>query len=265
MEVLAPSINRLSPSAINRFRTCAKQFYLADVERRRDETASPVLAQASAVHEALSLFFRLDPALRSAETLRQALGHVWRRHWKPEAFSRDEEITYGRDAVSMLRLFFETFDTSKVPLATEEWVQTRLDGFELFGKLDRVDGLPDGSLEVIDYKTGRFMWEPEDLPHEAACQVYLLGAEETYRRPVERVRIIYLRTGHEVRWTPERDDVEAARERLRKTICELQATTEFAAEPGDHCRFCPFAKMCPERTRVDLESLVVPDGLPFWG
>jgi hypothetical protein len=102
----------------------------------------------------------------------------------------------------MFRLFFDTFDTAKVPLATEEWVEAHIDGFELFGRVDRIDSLPDGSLEIIDYKTGRFMWEPEDLPRETARQFYVLGVEEKYGMRVERVRIIYLRKGHEVRWSP---------------------------------------------------------------
>jgi putative RecB family exonuclease len=257
-------IHRLSPSAIDRYRSCPKRFYLTDIERQRLEKPSPVLAQGNAVHEALSLFFRLDPSVRSSEVLCRALRFVWRKHWDTTVLGSDDEITHGREAVRMLRLFFETFDTARQPLATEEWVQAQVDGLELFGRVDRVDSLPDGGLEIIDYKTGRFMWEPEDLPRETACLFYVVAVEECFGRPVERVRIIYLRNGHEVRWSPEREDVEAARERLARMVREIQAETEFAATPGDHCRFCPFALMCAERTRVDLDSLVPADDLPFW-
>jgi putative RecB family exonuclease len=257
--------NRLSPSAIDRFRTCPKRFYLTDIERQRVEKPSPVLAQGNAVHEALSLFFRLAPEVRSSEALRDALGFVWRKHWDAKLFTRHDEIQHGLEAVRMLRLFFDSFDTARVPLATEEWVEARIDGFELFGRVDRVDSLPDGGLEVIDYKTGRFMWEPEDLPRETACMFYVVAVEEKFGRPVERMRVIYLRNGHEVRWSPEREDVEAARERLGRMVREIQVEEQFAATPGDHCRFCPFALMCPERTRVDLDSLIPANDLPFWG
>jgi hypothetical protein len=107
-------------------------------------------------------------------------------------------------------------------------------------------------------------WEPEDLPRETACMFYVVAVEECFGRPVERVRIIYLRNGHEVRWSPEREDVEAARKRLSQMVREIRAETEFTATPGDHCRFFPFALTCAERTRVDLDSLVPADDLPFW-
>jgi hypothetical protein len=48
-------------------------------------------------------------------------------------------------------------------------------------------------------------------------------------------------------------------------VREIQAEEQFAATPGAHCGFCPFALMCQERTRVDLDSLVPPGRPPVLG
>ena len=41
------------------------------------------------------------------------------------------------------------------PKAAEVWGETDIAGVKLFGKVDRIDLLPDGGLAIIDYKTGK--------------------------------------------------------------------------------------------------------------
>ena len=60
------------------------------------------------------------------------------------------------------------------------------------GRVDRVDELPDGSFELIDYKTGRPKSE-DDLRDDVQLSLYQLAARESWpglraagRRFVER-------------------------------------------------------------------------------
>lgn len=262
----APTLpRRLSPAAINRFRTCPKSFYFADIERvPRDERPSPILAQANAVHGALEKFFGLPQDDRSTENLHRALRHEWPKHRKPGSFhTRNEEAAYGRDALAMLSRFAEDFDTSARPLAREQWLTAPFEGIELFGKVDRIDARADGRLEIIDYKTGRRQLDPEDLPHDPAAQIYLLLAEAVYQAEVERVRFIYLVTGAEAAWSPEREDVEVLKTRLAALLTDMRATSEFTATPGDQCRWCPFSLRCPDRQRVALDDITPDPDLCF--
>ncbi|WAT18545.1 PD-(D/E)XK nuclease family protein [Aurantiacibacter sp. MUD11] len=41
------------------------------------------------------------------------------------------------------------------PVKWEEWGEITVDGIRIFGKADRIDRLPNGTLAVVDYKTGR--------------------------------------------------------------------------------------------------------------
>lgn len=255
---------RLSPSSLDRYRACPRSFYWADIERaRRDEEPNPILCQANAIHAALDRFFGLPPEHRSPETLELALRSVWVEHRRRGAFAgRGDERRHGLEAIELLRTFYETFDTSAVPLSREQWVKARLDsGIVVFGKVDRIDRASGGGLELIDYKTGRRQLAPEDIAADSGALVYLVAAEATYGLEVERVR--FLRSGDEVRWTPEREDVTSAAARLEALATAIAGEETFPAIPGAQCRFCPFALRCPDRQAVSLDSLAPVEELPF--
>jgi putative RecB family exonuclease len=264
---------RISPRDLADYRQCPRRVWfrrIARVEPR--ERANPTLMLGSAVHSALDTFFGLRAGDREPveETLHRCLRTVWRKHRAPDTFlTREEEADYGQQGLRLLSDFAQHFDTSAAPLARERWVSVRLpNGVELFGKVDRVDGdiHPDrkGTLEVIDYKTGRATLEDEDVSDEPAAQVYLLASEDEYGREVSRVRFLYLATGGEARWEPEREDVEAARERLLELTNIIYRDRAFEARPGDHCSRCVFAHICPEAGRVELADLDVDaHELPF--
>lgn len=257
--------SRISPSALSRYEQCPQSFLLNDIERLpKREERSPILVQGNAVHHALERFYGLPVEERQPENLERALRSVWTSHRRPGSFAtKDEEAAFGHAALDMLRSYGERFDLGVEPLAREQWIGLRVAGVQLYGKIDRVDRSRNGGLDLIDYKTGRRLLEREDIPREAAVQVYVIGAEGEWKLPVERVRFIYLALGEEVSWEPERDDVDALKKRLVGTIKQLRADQTFEARPGDHCRFCPVALHCPDRQRVTLDDLVPVEELPF--
>jgi RecB family exonuclease len=263
---------RISPTAIDRYRVCPRQvFYQLVVKVPRRERPSPQLMLGNAVHAALEKFFGLRPEDRQPveQTLHRCLRAVWPKYRKPDTFAtREEERDWGEKGLRLLSDFAANFDVGAVPLARERWVETRLaNGVVLYGKVDRIDGdaKPDrlGTLEVIDYKTGRWVLDDDELPDESAAQAYLLAVEDEYARHVERVRWVYLESGREARWAPEREDVDAARDGLLAVTWEMYRDQEFEARPGEHCGRCAFAHACPDAGRVELTDLEVEDDVAF--
>ncbi len=256
---------RLSASALERYRTCPKQFLFAQIEKAPyDKDPSPQLAQGNAIHHALERLLGLPVEERNPDTAERALRAVWCEHRDRYTFaSREEEAQFGSEALEMVRRFAETADLTISPLAREQWLNTRLpNGVILYGKLDRIDG-SSGGIEIVDYKTGRHQLEADEISDETAAIVYLLLAEQAYQQPVERLRYLYLRSGESVDWFPERDDVEAYSEQLTDLVDEIAASEEWPARPGGHCRWCPWQLQCPDRQRVELDELVPVEGLPF--
>lgn len=249
---------RISPKAITDYRVCPRRVWFGYVAKLPQRTrTSPQLMLGNAVHAALATFFGLRPDERvpAEERLHHCLRAVWKRHRRADTFAtREEERDYGEQGLRLLSDFATRFDTTIVPLARERWVTTRLqNGVELFGKVDRVDGSSGqpGTLDIIDYKTGRLVLDDEDVADEAAAQVYLLASEDEYNRHVDRVRFIYLAAGTEARWEPEREDVDAIRERLVELTWTMYRDQTFEAHPGKHCARCPYAPLCPDAGRVE--------------
>jgi RecB family exonuclease len=256
---------RISPSAINRWLICPKQYRLQDLERRAPhQEPSPVLARANAVHHALERFYGLPDKDRVPANLERTLRAVWPEHRRGAFRTLDEEIEHGRGALAMLALYGERFDLHTVPLAREQWLGAKLpSGVQVYGKVDRIDPLPGGGIEVIDYKTGTRQSEEQDLKHEPATWVYVAAAEAAYEEEVRRIRLIYVPLGADVSWEPEREDVKALRKRLITTVAEIDADTVFPARPGPQCDWCAFRLRCRERTQVSLDELVPLEGPPF--
>jgi putative RecB family exonuclease len=264
---------RLSPAAIARYRQCPRALYFQYVARvPRRERPNPQLMLGSAVHAALDKFFGLRAEDRQppVEILHRCLRAVWKQHRRADTFvTVDEERYYGEQGLEQLTRFAGSFDTSVVPLARERWVSTRLsNGVDIFGKLDRCDpgrihADRKGSLDVVDYKTGRWVVDSEDLAGEPAAQAYLLATEDEYGREVERVRFLYLAHGIESRWEPEREDVDAARDELVAVTTRMLEDDDLAANPGEHCGRCAFAHVCPDAGRVELVDLEIDDDLAF--
>jgi putative RecB family exonuclease len=234
---------RLSPSSLDRYRECPRRFYLQDVEREAvAEGPNATLAVGNAVHRVLELAFRLHAHQRTPDNLKALLRREWRRYW-PEHWSIAGEEQAKAEAAAMLEAFGEHFDVRSKPLRLEQWLTLKTEQLEVSTRVDRIDRGSYG-LRLIDYKTGRRQLDESDLRHDSATLVHLLAASQQSAHPVERLSLFYLRSGEEIYWEPEPEDLELAGERLQALIGRILDDEKFAPEPGSGCQFCPFALRC---------------------
>jgi RecB family exonuclease len=263
---------RLSPRDLTDYSECPRRVWFRRIAQVRiEDESSQVLMLGNAVHAALYMFFGLRPGKRDPvkERLHQCLRKVWREHAKPGVFANvEEERVYGLRGLELLSTFATRFTTDTEPLARERWLNLQLpNGVRFRGKADRIDGevkvSSKGTLEVIDYKTGRVILDDDEIVDEPAAQVYLLAVEQMYKREVHRVRYLYLAHGADARWEPEREDVDEAMARLVARTDEMLADQEFAPRPGAQCARCQFAHLCPDAGRVELTDLEVEDADAF--
>ncbi len=119
------------------------------------------------------------------------------------------------------------------------------------GRADRIDALPDGTLVVIDYKTGKF---PPDVARvketELAAPIYARGAAEAFAgAPVARVELLYLTTMERVvfevdaAWQAHKDVAVAE---LAGRLRAAQEAGAWPARPSGLCKWCDFRARCPE-------------------
>ncbi len=258
------------PTQIESYLNCPrKYFYSRDPDLRRQYSkASPHLVLGNAVHDALEKFFDLSkvPASdRTLETLNNLLRDAWagrgifkRNGWKQkkvreEAFegNRENEKAWGQKGLNMLYRFFQTQDTTTVPLTTEQFHELRLtDDVTLGGKIDRIDRTPEGELIVIDYKTGKPPWEKDPAKvaeKDLQLTAYALVVSTKFRGTVARCSFLYLNDELEIGFKP--DDALIARKKDEiLTVCGRMLadwkTEDFDATPNPLCGWCDFSEIC---------------------
>ncbi len=146
----------ISASGLDRLRSDPYQFYASEILRlkRLDSLdAEPSAAwQGTAVHAILDRWHRDGEVpgqlVATAEAVLDSMSAhpLMRRLWRPRLVKAlewiDEEIVAQRNS-------------GRVMLDTECWGEMELAGIRIHARADRIDRMPDGSLAVVDYKTGQ--------------------------------------------------------------------------------------------------------------
>ncbi len=143
-------LQRISVTALDRLRSDPYQFYASNILRLSDlDTldAEPSAAwRGTAAHEILEEWHKSGRPMAevAGEVLQQMNAHpLMRALWQPRLM---KALEWVEDTIA-------GFDGRK-PALFEEWGEVTFQGVHIFGKVDRIDTLSDGTLAIVDYKTG---------------------------------------------------------------------------------------------------------------
>jgi putative RecB family exonuclease len=235
---------RLSPERLRTFRRCKLRYRYQYVDRLPGRP-SPQDILGAVIHAALHDFFRyVPPSERDEERLITVLDEKWQALAHRPAAAGE---SLRERAEAQLRLFAREEDLSVQPLALEAHFQAPLsEGVALVGRVDRVDEEPDGSLHLIDYKTGP---RPEE-PDVEQLYLYAIMVGHKLSRPLRRASYYYLELGDVLSISPDRQELDEVARRALAAAQEMTAETEYPATVGRHCAGCPYLYLCAERDRI---------------
>lgn len=243
---LMSHMSRFSPLRLRVFEACLLRYRYQYVDRiparlRPQDTAG------SLVHRVLCDFFsKVPPDERSGKRLVQMFEDGWQA-LSPRYLRMMGVEELRSKSVEQLQLFAERHDLSAGPFMVEPYFQVEVaPEVTLFGRVDRIDEEPDGSLHVIDYKTGA---QPDEID-AGQLHLYAIMAEESLRKPVTRISFWHL--DHGSVWTAGLTDEDKLRARsdLLATVARMDAVSEFPANVGRHCAHCPYLYACAERDEI---------------
>jgi putative RecB family exonuclease len=176
-----------SYSTLDTFSRCPRQYALRYVCRLPAEQPRPAADFGSLAHAAFQAFTRERRArvARGEQGPDRAdLGRFFDEAWAGSSLAAGSDAEDWRArAEPMLDAFWAA--ESSLPVDTmDEEVRFRL-GFDLdsearivvSGYIDRVDRLPSGAVELIDYKTGR-AGTPEAAASSLQLSIYALGCRD---------------------------------------------------------------------------------------
>ena len=247
-------MSRVSPLKVRVFAQCRLRYryqYIDKDEGRARPRLRPADTAGSLVHRVLCDFYsKLPPE----EHTKEALVGMFEEGWAALApsYHRVPGVEKHREAsLHQLANYVENFDWQAQPFMVEPYFQVEIEpGVLLFGRVDRLDEEPDGTLHIIDYKTGSM---PGDIdPGQLAF--YAILVEARLGRSVSKASFWYLDDGS--RWTTAfgEDDKRRARDELVQTIREMEEVTEFPGTIGPHCPDCPYFKPCELHDEIVARS-----------
>jgi ATP-dependent DNA helicase UvrD/PcrA len=237
----APPIAALSYTQVDTYLRCP-QMYQYRFVFRLPTRPKPQMQFGRILHEALK------DALGSIERERpltwDMVDAAYVSAWARERFCVPEQAPSLQDlGRTYLRRAFDAGDLSK-PLLLEQPFSLRVDGLRLTGRIDRVDRHPDGSYEVIDYKTGSAKRATE-LQRDLQLGVYALAAREVFRFDPLSLSYYYLETSERVTVDKPRERLEEDRQTIVKVADGIRNEL-FPARPDRmKCAGCDFRLLCP--------------------
>ncbi|MFY9233373.1 MAG: PD-(D/E)XK nuclease family protein [Fimbriimonadaceae bacterium] len=189
---------KLSPSKITTYLACPSKYRWTYVDDRGKwyMRSRSTYSFGSTMHRVLERFH--DSKQTGVETVAEVIA-AYEESWMSAGFTSAEEMAevYG-DGKEILERYVEEARVLAVTAKTlfvERQLRLDLGPFVLIGRLDRVDEHEDGSLEIIDYKSGRRAVTEEDVACDVAMSCYQLMLRAAYPdRPI-RASIHALSTG----------------------------------------------------------------------
>lgn len=237
---------RLSYSRIDTFRLCPLQFRYAYIDRLPGRPA-PALSFGTSIHSALERFY--DRTVPTPPSVDDLLGFLYEA-WDSSGFAqheRDQQVSYYRHAQQVLRRFHaREAPRYRLPAGTEVWFELPVDEVALVvGSIDRVDAHPDGSLEVVDYKTNRRLRDRERVRTSLQLAIYALACEHLYGQLPVAVTLDFVVAGTQVRVPTDEVDLDGARRAITETAEAVRGDGPYLPTPNRLCGWCDYRSMCP--------------------
>ena len=224
----------LSASDIDTYRICPLKYKFARVFRIPQE---PTIHQRFGIvlHQVLERFHAQRKQDRSLESLMELFHASWRRSGFGDS---DDELQFRERAVAALQGYWDhDRDSDSEAVWFERSFAFRIGPHLLRGRVDRVDRHPDGTYELIDYKTGRAKTEQE-LREDVQLSVYQMGARESWGLETSAQSYFYVLTGERVPVEHSEEELE----RVRATVTEIAGgILKQRFEPTPSPDVCPSA------------------------
>ena len=252
---------RLSYSSISTYELCPLQYKLRYLEGKPGRR-TPALAFGESLHEALRRFHARPVPV--APTVAQLVGFL-DDAWERGAYrSAEEERQYRDHAKEVLIAYHrDNAEAFRVPVALEQRFQIDVDGVTVSGIIDRMDRHPDGSYEIVDYKTNRRLPPRKYVEHDLQLSIYYLAAWEVWGILPDRLTLYFLLPGQPMTVTRTPEDLDTTRSRIAEVAAGIRSGA-FAPRENRLCDWCDYQASCPlfahrferEETPVDIGAAV---------
>jgi len=241
----------LSPTDAVGYSECPRRFAAERLLSARTGD-SPYLAFGSLIHKVLENAEQQTISTGQRPDHDQVLA-LLEAEIEPSNFGTTvEQEAWRRRAEELLNRLFTIWPHPEArPVLLEQWVSMELGGFVWRGRIDRVEQNPDGTLRLVDYKTGKNPPSQAEAGKSLQLGFYYLAAnadptvsrlgsttEAEFWFPLKPTQRVTTR-----KFQPDREaEIRADLEQIAQAI----RAEDWSPRPGPDCDRCEVRLVCPD-------------------
>jgi DNA helicase II / ATP-dependent DNA helicase PcrA len=247
MPVLDGLHTRLSASAVDTYERCGLRFKL-DRDWRLAAKPAAAMQYGAAIHRILKTYF--DSIRAGRPKTDEELICLFQQDLAEAKIQESyQQELYEKQGIVQLLEFLKS--ARSIPanqvLHTEEAFEIRIGETLVVGRIDRIDRRPDGTVAIVDYKTGKARAQ-EDADQSLQLSLYAIAAQEKWGYKVGALIFHNLEENVPVVTIRSESELVAARDRVQAAAQGI-ADGRFEPKLGIHCNFCAYRMLCPEKEK----------------
>jgi len=185
-----------------------------------------------------------DKRLPNLDQLLKIYEQSWIDDWYENENQKQQYFKKGRQ---ILKDFYALTKDNIPPVKfLERGFNFKLDDYSIKGVIDRVDQMSDGSLEIIDYKTGSV--KTKKNIEKDQLLIYQLAATQIFDKKVSKLTFYYLNENKPVSFLGTEKELAKQKEKILEIIEGIKSG-DFEATPSQFsCKYCDFNSICEFKT-----------------
>ncbi len=247
--IAIPKVLKLSYTQIDTYKTCPLKYKFAYIY---NIPGKPSAARqfGTDIHNVLKKFYIRCKEEGIIPSLGDLL-ELFEKYWTPTGYpDKLQADSYKAEGQRILREFYKNGEGKfKAPLYVEEEFLFKIGEHGLKGFIDRIDQLPDGTVEIIDYKTGAPKENSSAGRKEIQLDIYAMATEEVLKLRPTKLSLYYLKTNEIATKARNEDDIRAVRGLIEEVIKNI-IEKNFVPTPGFVCSWCDYPIVCPAYKKI---------------
>lgn len=234
----------LSYSKISTFLECPKKYYFQYVCKLPTKPKY-YYSFGETIHKVLEEMYHPEKSLEKFPRLNNIL-YLIDEYWIGEGFwDKDQEEEAKSEAKEIISNYYRrNIFTYKPAFSVEEHISFNIENISIAGKIDRIDRLPGGKFEIIDYKTGNIdNISNIDFISKLQLIIYSMGFKAKYDFEASIASWYFLRKNEKLSLTVTEEDYQKGKNVIRETYEEIMKSS-FNKKENTFCQFCDFIEAC---------------------
>jgi len=240
------AVSVLSYSQIATFTNCPLSYKYRYIVR----IPTPVSAAASfgeTIHKTMRDWYRILAIGEEVELLK--VFELYEKNWTGEGYlSKRHERNYFSKGKKYLAEYRKRELNRKIKiLYLEEFFKIPLGkNLKVVGRIDRIDDLGGGKVEIVDYKTGK-VGTQKKVDSDLQMTIYFMaaGAKGFLGRELDKIKGSFYFFDESKRISTKRSkkEIEEAKKKIVEVAGEINKS-DFGPKPSRLCNYCEFRMIC---------------------